>query len=232
MYSYNSRVSYSQVNENQELTFTALVDYMQDCSCFHSDDVGVGLDYLIPRQLGWFVTNYEIHINRRPHYGEEIVIATYPYQVKGMMAHRIYTISSLDGEILVYGDSLWVLMDLQKARPSRITPEMATAYEDKVTAPQLDFEGCKLKSLEEGKNVGQFTVTDMYIDTNGHMNNAVYIDLTSRFLPQGQYSSIKINYKKAAQLNDQLEVYVAKMEQGYQVILKKDLDVYTIVEYK
>ncbi len=232
MYSYNSRVSYSQVDSQQELTFTALVNYMQDCSCFHSEDVGVGLEYLVPRQLGWFVTSYEIHIKRMPHYGEELTISTYPYQVRGMMAHRIYTLSNKEGEVLAYGDSLWVLMDLKNNKPSRITPEMAEAYNDGVAAPEVQLEGCKLRCLEEGRKIGQFQVSPMQLDTNGHMNNAVYIDLTSRYLPQGDYSIIKINYKKPAQLGDLLEVYLVEMDQGYQIVLKKDLDVYTIVEYK
>ena len=116
MYQYSDRVSYSEVDAQLNLTYYGLVNYMQDCSCFHSDDVGVGVNYLAPRDRGWFVTNYEIHINRRPKYLEHITIKTYPYQVRGMMARRLYVIETLDGEVLMYADSLWVLMDLKNNR--------------------------------------------------------------------------------------------------------------------
>ena len=46
MYSFDSRVRYSEVDDQGKLTFTSMIDYFQDCSSFHSEDVGVGIDYL------------------------------------------------------------------------------------------------------------------------------------------------------------------------------------------
>ncbi len=232
MYKYNARVTYSQVDSNLNLTYYSLVNYMQDCSCFHSDDMGVGVRYLAPRMRGWFVTTYEIHINRMPTYMENITITTYPYQVRGMMARRIYTIESAEGELLVYADSLWVLMDLEHLRPARITEEIAAAYPEDPDRPVFDFVRSKLKYNGEGTKVGTFTVNENHIDTNGHMNNSFYIDVTRRFLPSQEFSSISVNYKKAALLFDELDVYLVELEHGFSVVLKKDDEVYTIVEYK
>ncbi len=233
MYSYNDRISYSEVGADQQLGYGPLINYLQDCSCFHSDEVGVGLSYLVPRHLGWFVTSYEIHINKLPKYGQEIKISTYPYQVKGMLAHRIYTICDSDNQVLVYADSLWILMDLASGKPSRLSSDMVEAYHDDIPVPQFDFEGCKLRVEGPEQLAGTFTVQENYIDTNGHMNNSYYIDVTRRFLPQDAACSIiKINYKKAAQLFDELQVYLVELEKGYQVILKKEDEIYTIVEYR
>ena len=82
------------------------------------------------------------------------------------------------------------------------------------------------------KKVGKFIVNENQIDTNNHMNNSFYIDVTRRFLPNQEFSNIYISYKKAALLFDELDVYLVKLETGYQVVLKKDDEVYTIVEYK
>ncbi len=232
MYSYEDRIKYSEVDANLELTYFALVNYMQNCSCFHSDDVGVGVYYLEPKHLGWFVTSYEIHINRMPKYSEKVRINTWPYQVRGMMAHRLYSIETLDGELLAYADSLWVLMDLDKLKPARFTPEISTAYPQDEHLPEFDFNHNKLHPGQDLKKVGEFTVTDRYLDTNSHMNNSHYIDVTRLYLPNQDFDAISINYKKAALLDDKLDVYVASEETGYQVILKKDDEIYTIVEYK
>ena len=232
MYKYNSRVSYSEVDSKLNLTYFDLVNYMQDCSCFHSDDVGVGVRYLAPKKRGWFVTSYEIHINRMPEYMERIVVSTYPYQVRGMMARRIYTIESESGELLVYADSLWVLMDLENLRPARLTDEIIEAYPEDPDRPKFEFGRNKLRYNNDGKLVGHFTVNENHIDTNSHMNNSFYIDVTRRFLPREDFSTILVNYKKAAMLFDELEVYLVELEQGYQIVLMKDDDVYTIVEYK
>lgn len=232
MYQYKARVSYSKVDANLNLTYFDLVNYMQDCSCFHSDDVNVGVRYLAPLKRGWFVTTYEIHINRMPVYMENIVVTTYPYQVKGMMARRIYTIESEEGELLVYADSLWVLMDLENLRPARISEEIAAAYPEDANRPVFQFNRSKLRYNNDGTLVGKFKVNENHIDTNSHMNNSYYIDVTRRFLPSEDFTSIEVNYKKAALLFDELDVYLVELEKGYQVVLKKDDEVYTIVEYK
>lgn len=232
MYTYDDRIKYSEVSSDLKLTYFALVNYMQNCSCFHSDDIGFGISYLTPKNLGWFVTSYEIHINKMPEYSQKVRVATYPYQFRGMMARRMYTISSLDGELLAYADSQWILMNLESGRPERVTAEMLEAYSDGVPNPELKFEGDKLRATDTGTIVGEFEVTDRYIDTNGHMNNSFYIDATKTFLPTEDFSSIKINYKKEALLNDKLEVHLVELEIGYQVILMKNDEIYTILEYK
>ena len=46
MYSFSNRVRYSEVNSEKELTLPSLLDYLQDCCTFESEDFGVGVDYL------------------------------------------------------------------------------------------------------------------------------------------------------------------------------------------
>lgn len=231
MYSFNDRISYSEVDSDLKLTYFGLVNYMQDCSCFHSDDEGVGVYYLAPNGLGWFVTTYEIHILRMPSYSEPVKVCTWPYQVRGMMARRMYAIYSADDELLMYADSLWVLMDLEKQRPARLTDKIQKAYPLDDNMPDFEFCRKKLNYDGNGKRVGQFTVTPYHIDTNNHMNNSYYIDVTRRFLPEERFDTILVNYKKAAILFDELDVYLVELETGYQVVLVKDDDIYTIVEY-
>ncbi len=232
MYQYISRVGYSEVDANLNLTYFSLVNYMQDCSCFHSDDVGVGVQYLTDLNLGWFVTSYEIYIKRMPVYLEKIKVITYPYQVRGMMARRMYKIESEDGELLIYADSLWVLMDIKNKRPARINEKISSAYPEDSDRPKFDFKRPRLKYNGGGKLVGKFVVNENHIDTNGHMNNSYYIDVTRRFLPENTFSSIAVNYKKAALLFDELDVYLVELERGYDVVLMKNEEIYTIVEYK
>ena len=232
MYSYQDRIKYSEVDSKLNLTYFGLVNYMQNCSCFHSDDVGVGVYYLAPLNLGWFVTSYEIHINRMPRYSESVKVNTWPYQVRGMMAHRLYSIETENGELLAYADSLWVLMDLKKLRPARLSNEILEAYPADVTLPEFDLQRSKIRMSPSLEKVGRFQVSERYLDTNNHMNNSHYIDVTRIYLPDEDFNSININYKKAALLDEELDVYLGKIEGGYQVVLMLDDEVYTIVEYK
>ena len=46
MYTINSRVRYSETDERGQLSLTGIINYMQDCSTFQSEDARVGVEYL------------------------------------------------------------------------------------------------------------------------------------------------------------------------------------------
>ena len=46
MYTFDSRVRYSETDEEGRLTVTGIINYMQDCSTFQSEDARVGVEYL------------------------------------------------------------------------------------------------------------------------------------------------------------------------------------------
>ena len=46
MYQFKSRVRYSETGVDARLSLVGIMNYMQDCSTFQSEDCGVGLAYL------------------------------------------------------------------------------------------------------------------------------------------------------------------------------------------
>ena len=46
MYTFDSRVRYSETGEDGLLSLPAIVDYFQDASTFQSEDLGIGIDFL------------------------------------------------------------------------------------------------------------------------------------------------------------------------------------------
>ncbi len=76
MYTYKSRVRYSEIGVNGNLTLESLVDYFQDCSTFHSEDIGLGIEYLQERHMVWLMSSWQIVIERYPRLCENIIIGT------------------------------------------------------------------------------------------------------------------------------------------------------------
>ena len=66
MYKMNTRVRYSEVDQNRMTTMTQVVNYFQDCSTFHSEDIGVGLDYLYQQHRAWLLLGWQIEVERFP----------------------------------------------------------------------------------------------------------------------------------------------------------------------
>ena len=64
MYDFKSRVRYSEVNSEKEMTLPALIDYLQNCCTFQSEDMNVGVDYLERNHSAWVLSSWEIEKSR------------------------------------------------------------------------------------------------------------------------------------------------------------------------
>ena len=47
MYSFQTRVRFSEVDSELHITLPAILTYFQDCSIFHSDSIGLGISRLM-----------------------------------------------------------------------------------------------------------------------------------------------------------------------------------------
>ena len=85
MYAFDSRIRYSETDSEGYLTLDALLNYFQDCSTFHSEDVGLGIGYM--KEIGqvWVLSAWQIVVNRYPQLGEKVRIVTLPYELKAFL---------------------------------------------------------------------------------------------------------------------------------------------------
>ena len=65
-YSFDSRVRYSEIGEDKKLTLNSIINYFQDCSTFHSESAGVGMEFLADKQQVWVLSAWQIVVERYP----------------------------------------------------------------------------------------------------------------------------------------------------------------------
>ncbi len=206
MYSFSSRVRYSECDKNANLTIAGLINYIQDTAILHAEDAGVGLDYMIPRNLGWFVTTYHLELKSLPHLGEAIKVNTYPYGFRGFIGNRAYTVENSAGQIIAVCNSTWALMDLVALRPVHASDDMIAAYGIS-DAPEGTPSSIRLRPEADLVTIGSFKVTTDMLDTNDHVNNGKYITMMQQYLPEDfSFNDLKIAYKKALHLGDEVQV--------------------------
>lgn len=212
MYSFESRIRYSEVDKEGRITLNAVLDYFQDCSCFHSDDIGVGINYLVEQGLAWVLSSWQIEIKRYPMYGEKVKISTWPYDFKGFFGFRNFTMETLEGEMLAYANSIWTLLDLKKGRPTRLTPKLMEVYKLELQLP-MNCESRKIQ-LPEGMEAQEaFPVHKYHIDTNQHVNNGRYVGMAQEYLEEGkQVWKMRAEYRKAAIYGDTIYPYIKEQE--------------------
>ena len=66
MYSFDSRVRYSEVGEDKKLTLDGIINYFQDSSTFQSEELEIGVDMLEKLHRVWVLSSWQIVIERYP----------------------------------------------------------------------------------------------------------------------------------------------------------------------
>ena len=89
MYSFTSRIRFSEVDTHLNLTLGSVVDYFQDCSTFHSEAVGMNIARLSAMKRAWILSSWQIVPVRFPKLGEKVTISTWPYDFHGFSAIEI-----------------------------------------------------------------------------------------------------------------------------------------------
>ena len=234
MYSMEGRVRYSEVDCNRRMTFSALLNYFQDCCTFQSEDLGVGVEFLESRQAAWMLVSWQVVVERQPLLGEHICVKTWPYDFGGFYGYRNFTLEGADGQIIAYANSVWVYMNLANGRPTRIADKLLEVYEKE---PRFDMEYRERKITairdDEGIRAEGFGVHPSQIDTNQHVNNERYIEMAKEYLPECfEIHEMQAEYRKSAVLGDTIYPIVQEEERTVTVVLADEKDKpYAIVKF-
>ena len=205
MYSFESRIRYSEVDRSRRLTVEKLIDYFQDCTTFQSEGLGVGLDYMHERHIAWVINYWQISLARRPAMGEQVVIGTIPYEFKAIMGMRNFWMDTTEGERLAVANSVWTLLDMEEMKRLRIPEEISGKYE---LSPKLEMDYSPRKIAVPktgGETLEEITVRLHHLDTNQHMNNAQYVHFAAMYLPaDAEVTELRVEYKRQAMLGDHI----------------------------
>lgn len=232
MYSFNSRVRYSEVDKDKKLDLFSIINYFQDCSTFHSEDIGKGLEYLQKSKRVWLMNAWQIMINRFPTLGEEITTSTWAYDFKSMYGYRNFMIQDVNNQVAAVANSIWVYMDTDNNRPVKVNEEDISGY---IPEERFDMEYTPRKILipKNLTTLEGFPVIRSNIDTNNHVNNGQYIKMAEEFLPAGyHFKQMRAEYRKSAVLGDVITPMVCNDHNIYTVVLaNKNGTPYTIIEF-
>lgn len=231
MYTFNSRVRYSEVDSNARLTLDGIINYMQDCTNFQSEDLGVGLEFHKEKNLAWILNSWQIVIDEYPKMGENITIGTQSFGYEKMFGYRNFLITKEDGSRVAIANSLWVLMDLKKNRPRIVTPEIGDVY-GKHKPLEMEYAPRKIKMPENVVKGREFVVQESQLDTNHHVNNGQYVRMAMNQIELPKVSELRVEYKKQALLGDMIVPFICRQENKTFVSLD-DVDgkAYAVVQF-
>jgi acyl-ACP thioesterase len=216
-----SKITYYDIDRNGRLKFSAFLRMVHIAADDNATELGVGYTQLAPLSMSFVLQRFSAAAVQLPAYGEEIEIYTWPSAIergafirKGMMQNK-------KGRKLLEWVSLWLLFDLQNRkilRPSAL-PVSLTGEDDRT----VHIKPEKIEIPTDWENWGAAYHTYSHpvryadVDTNAHMNNAVYGDLAGNaaFTPDiatGAWEAFHINYLAEARLGDTLAITARRQE--------------------
>lgn len=221
MYSYEINAGYSVMDESLRMKVTSILDCFQDAAIFEAENGGrINTNYLNEKNLVWLLSAWQIVIDRRPRLNERIKITTSPYDFKGFLGYRNFTIEGEDKVAIVKAASIWTLLDTIKLMPAKPTQELLDGY-DLSEKLVMDYAPRKIAIVGEGVEQEPFPVRKYQIDSNRHVNNVEYVKMALEFVdvPE-QIRELRVEYKRAAHFGDLLVPVVYRGDRKTQVQLK------------
>lgn len=232
MYTWDSRVRFSEIGEDKKLTLDAILNYFQDSSTFHSEDLGNGMEVVESLKRVWVLSSWQIVVNEYPKIGERIKLGTWPYDFNRFFGGRNFIMYGEDGKVLAYANSLWTYLNSENGRPARVDDQILELYK---LEPKYDMEYAdrKIALPEEMTAQKSFAVEVYHLDTNHHVNNGQYVKMAGAYLPRDfEIAQMRAEYKKSAMLGDEIFPKTAVGDRTVTVSLEDESgNAYAVVEF-
>lgn len=224
MYTFDSRVRYSECDQTGRLALPALVNYLQDCSTFQSLDLGRGVAAMSDERLMWVLATWRIDVARRPALGERVRVGTWCYEMTRSHALRCFYIEDERGERVVRADSQWLVVDTERGHATRVPADQAVYAEPGRGQLEMGALDRRLRAEGAGEELGAVRVRARHIDTNHHVNNAQYVALACEALEgaghgTAETSCVEVAYRRMARLGDELVPVLHERADGWDVDL-------------
>ena len=212
MYTFETKVRYSELAGDGLLSVGALINYFQDCSTFQSESLGLGVEALKKRGRAWFLSAWQIEIDRYPSLLEKVVVGTAPWGFKSFYGYRNFALMTPEGKAFVRANSIWIFVDGNTGRP--VKPDASDVEAYRLEKPiSMEYRDRKIPVKGQGEEKEPFFVGRHQIDTNGHMNNSQYVQMAAEYLPENfRPAAIRAEYKKAARCGEKMIPILYKEE--------------------
>src|SRR3989442_14500169 len=122
----------------------------------------------------WLVRGSRLALPGPAGAGERLAIRTWVEASRRVRSHRRYAVHGADGVPVLEALTDWVYVDVESGRPRRVPREFETAF---AASTGREREAWSAPPAPPAPALGSHRVRACEVDSIGHVNNAVYLDL-------------------------------------------------------
>lgn len=224
------------IRNDHRATNKAMLKYLENIACSHSDKVGYGINNIEETKVVWILLDWKFKVIERPIYGQTIKVRTWSRKMEKCCAYRDFEMYDENKNILAKATTKWVLLDAETRKIKRISEELGSKYESETEKHVFEEDIEKLHEQEsEGLDL-KLKVRRTDIDINHHVNNLNYLDLAYEILPEEIYNAdlknVRITYKHQTEPGETVSISYTKKENKHIITIKTldKSDLHAIVE--
>ena len=223
MYSKDYSLRYSDIDFNNKIKLSAILDILQDVSICHSDDMGYTREKLSAMSIAWLLSGWKIKIISQIDGQKPITAKTAITEMNKIQVTRKYEIVQ-DGECKIIASAEWFTVDTQKLSLARI-PDEIKEYYAKIMEEPNGFDITRLRPDKDAKEIESLKITNRDIDTNKHLNNVKSAEILLDYLPDGtDVDEFQITYKKQLYKDDVAKIYINHTTENFTAELRNEND--------
>jgi acyl-ACP thioesterase len=205
----------------------SFMNFAQEAAGRHAVYLGFGYDDLIKSNTAWILSRVHVEFIDTPKWREDITLTTWHKGLNRLFFLRDFILTDGQGRERVKATTSWLVLNLQTRRLVRDPKliEEGTVCPDNVIENPADK--VVMPKDVEPEFVMEHKVAYSDIDTNGHTNNAMYMQWAMDALDYELASSRPV---KEFTINFNHETKAGETVSIYRTIVEKEDDLYVYVE--
>lgn len=196
---------------------TSFMNMAQEAAGRHAVHLGFGYDDLIKTNTAWILSRVHVEFVDTPKWREEITLNTWHKGLNRLFFLRDFHVTDNEGRTRVKATTSWLVLNLETRRLVRDPNLMqdGTVCTENVIDPPADK--VQMPKDVEAELVRKHTVSYSDIDTNGHTNNAMYMQWSMNSVGYEITSAravkeFTINFNHETKAGDVVDIYRASLE--------------------
>lgn len=216
-YTERHTISCYDTDASWRLKPTSFMNLAQEAAGCHAVYLGFGYDDLIKTNTAWILSRVHVEFIDTPKWRENITLQTWHKGLNRLFFLRDFILTDDEGKIRVKATTSWLVLNLETrklVRDPKLLEEGTVCMENVIESPA---DKVQMPKDVEAELVRKHVVSYSDIDTNGHTNNAMYMqwamnsvgyDVTSS-MPVREFT---INFNHETKAGDVVDIYRASIE--------------------